>query len=646
MPSLTADLKPKSPLVKKILTAVQDRVTFSKSKFNALHKKWNAAEDRTVAFLPERALDALRRVDREQLGIPSYTTIQIPYTYAVLMSSHTYWTSVFLGRTPIYQFAGRHGESENKVQALEALMDYQVQVGEHLVPYYIWLLDVGKYGIGILGEFWEEEVSRVSEIVEEPVQLFGIFATGKTRKRRQSRDVPGFQGNKVRNIRPHDFFPDPRVTMAKFQQGEFVAIYSELGWNRVVERVKQGFFIKAAVEALPPGDRGGTVGDRVQGSPRIELPDTDIPFSVTALDKKAADVLKLYECYIELIPSEWKLGKSDMPEKWVFTTTADFAHLLGAQPLGALHNRFPLSVIELEPEGYSILPRGIPEIVEPIQNTLDWLINSHFFNVRKMLNGRYVVDPSKIVMKDLLGNDAGRIIRLRPQAYGSDTKLAISQLEATDVTRSHLTDMQVMLDMGQRTTGVSDPLMGMVNTRGRRTAQEVRSSTTFGINRLKTSIEYFSAMGFAPLSSRMVQNTQQFFDRELQFRIVGDLALEAGPAFADVSADTIAGFYDFVPIDGTLPVDRFAQANLWRELLAGMRQFPELTARYDIARIFGWVAQLAGLKNIHQFLVDGQPDAVLDEQARQGNIVPLGRGTQDLGKVSEPGQVSGLGTSG
>ncbi|MCH7908739.1 MAG: hypothetical protein IIB38_03885, partial [Candidatus Hydrogenedentes bacterium] len=228
MPSLTADLKPKSPLTLRILTAIQDRVTFSKSKFSDQQKRWNEAEDRAAAFLPERAIDAERRLDRDQKGIPSFTKNQVPYTYAVLMTSHTYWTSVFLGRTPVHQFAGRHGESEQKVQALEALINYQVQVGEHLVPYYIWLLDVGKYGIGILGEFWDEEIIRVSEIVEEPVLIAGLIDTGKKRKRRRTRDVPGFQGNRVRNIRPHDFLPDPRVTMANFQKGEYLAIYTEI----------------------------------------------------------------------------------------------------------------------------------------------------------------------------------------------------------------------------------------------------------------------------------------------------------------------------------------------------------------------------------------------------------------------------------
>ncbi|WP_291144443.1 hypothetical protein, partial [Dokdonella sp.] len=78
-----------------------------------------------LVYLPERDVDALRRESREG-GLPQYTTIQIPYTEcAVLMSAHTYFTSVLRGRSPFFQFSARHGEPAQAVQAIEALHDYQ-----------------------------------------------------------------------------------------------------------------------------------------------------------------------------------------------------------------------------------------------------------------------------------------------------------------------------------------------------------------------------------------------------------------------------------------------------------------------------------------------------------------------------------------
>jgi hypothetical protein len=321
--------------------------------------------------------------------------------------------------------------------------------------------------------------------------------------------------------------------------------------------------------------------------------------------------------------------------------------VIGVQPLGALHNKFPFTVQELEPEGYGLSSRGIPEINQDIQNVIDWLVNSHFYNVRKALNNQVIVDPSRLVMQDVMDPLPGGVWRVKPEAYGQDVRTMMTQVPVVDVTQSHLRDTQFMIEMSQRAHGINDSIMGLVGAGGggRKTATEVRTSSSFGINRLKTSAEYFSAMAWAPLSQRMVQNSQQYFDQEKKLRIVGDLATTMGPTFLDVNPESIIGFYDYVPVDGTLPVDRFAQANLWRELLKQMHDFPEILMQYDVSKIFAWVAQLAGLKNINQFRIEVQPDAQLAAQAQQGNVVPIANGPADL-TTALAGQVGGAGPTG
>ena len=648
MPSLTLDISPKSDLSRRILDGVRGRVQASKRKYQDRHQKWKEAEDKMLAFLPERDIDAARRVNRDQGGKPTYTTIQIPYSYAVLMTSHTYWTTVFMSRSPVLQFTGRHGESQQKVQALEALMDYQVQVGEMLVPWYIWLHDVGKYGAGVLGLYWDERFSMISEIVEEEELMLGAIPTGRMKKIRQTKRVTGYVGNTVYNIRPYDFLPDARVPLHRFQQGEYCAVYNEIGWNTILKRKELGLYTN--IDFARRFSR--KTSQRQESGSQLVLPDSDLfanfEFDDTSKAPRGADILPIYECVIELVPDLWGLGKSKLPEKWVFTVTVGFEVVIGAQPLGALHDKFPYVVMELEPEGYALTSRGIPEILEPIENTANWLLNSHFYNVRKTLNDQFIGDPSRMVMKDFKSDEPGRMIRLKPSAYGTDVRTVLQQLPVTDVTRSHVVDMDKMFEIGSRVSGVSDSLMGVLNQKGRKTATEVRTSSTFGINRLKTTSEFFSAMGFSPMSQMMVQNSQQYYDAEMKFRIVGDLAEEAGPNFVEVNADMLQGFYDFVPVDGTLPIDRFAQANLWRELLGQLQKFPEIMAQYDMGRIFAWVAQLAGLKNINQFKVQVKPDEQLAAQAQAGNVVGLSGSSSgpDLTGVSEPGQISGLGATG
>ncbi len=650
-------IKPNTERHRTILTALRNRFRLSERHMEQRHKKWRDAEEQFIAFLPERDIDAHRRSIREG-GKPQYTTIVVPFTYAVLMTAHTYWTTVFLSRNPVFQFAARHGETKMNVQAVESLIEYQMTVGEMLVPLYIWLMDAGKYGIGILGNFWEDEQITVSQIVEQQETIFNLIPTGNTKKVKQTRTVQGYQGNKLFNVRPYYWFPDPRVPLHRFQEGEFCFNYTEVGWNTILKRAEAGDYFN--IEELRK--LGNTQSSRQEdGTNQLDRPGEEGVF-IGDDDLKNADFQPLYECAVELVPKHWKLGGSGVPEKWVFTVSKDFDLIIGARPLGSIHNKYPYVVNIMEPEGYSMNVRGMPEVMLPMQNTMDWLVNTHFYNVRKALNDQFVVDPSRVAMKDVLDPEPGGVWRLKPAAYGSDVRTVVTQLPVVDVTIGHMKDTQFIWEMTQRIVGVTDNLMGVQNPGGRKTATEVRTSGAAGINRLKTNAEYYSALGWAPLAQMMLQNSQQFYDLEKKFKIAGDLMVAAGetPETMTISPEEIQGFYDFLPVDGTLPIDRFAQANLWKELLLAMQRLPQIGARYDIAGIFSWVAQLSGLKNVNQFKIQIAPDNSVQQGVDAGNLVslqgvnnavtrggggPAGEGGGET-NLSEPGQVPSVGPTG
>jgi hypothetical protein len=144
-------------------------------------------------------------------------------------------------------------------------------------------------------------------------------------------------------------------------------------------------------------------------------------------------------------------------------------------------------------------------------------------------------------------------------------------------------------------------------------------------------------MGFSPHSQKLVQNSQQLYTAQAKLRRVGSFAQEAGAQFINVSPEDIAGFFDLVPVDGTLPIDRMAQANLWKDMLSSLQRMPpQVLMSYDWGRIFGWVAQIAGLKNINQFKIQVLPPG----QAPGSNVVPL-KGLQGPqapgGPINSPG---------
>lgn len=650
-----------SPKHNKIRDALRARVKLSEDAIGKKESDYEKDEDLFQIYLPETTADALRRTKRES-GKPQLTTLVIPYSYATLMTAHTYWASVYLARSPVMQFMARHGETRMNVQAVEALLEYQVNVGENLAPLYIWLLDPGMYGIGVLGCYWHDEYTMVSEIVEKPETYFGIEIAGKTKKVRQSRKIKGYSGNKLYNIRVYDFLHDPRVSLLCFQDGEYAGRKADIGWNQIVKRKMMGIYQNVDVlekKVKAPRGRGDT---RSRGADR-----TDLPFDATEnthtgefAEMLQPERVSIVEMCVELIPKMWELGTSEEPEKWVFTLAEDEV-IIEAQPYSYYHGKFPYQVLHYDFEGYGINKRSMLELTKPLNDAMDWLMNTHLFNVRAVLNGTFLLDPSRVTLKDLSTDKPGRLVRLKPTAYGQDVRTMLTQFTTVDVTQNHIRDTQVLGDMIQRVTGVTDNIMGMVNQGGRKTATEVRTSTGFGANRLKTQAEFFSATGFAPLAQMMLQNTQQHYDDVQTFRIAGDL-LTPGQGTVMVDPEMIMGFYDFIPVDGTMPIDRFAQVNMWNNLLAQLRNYPQIMMQYDMGGIFSWIAKLGGLKNVEQFKVQVMPDQMAAMQAQAGNLIPMGGGrgkpggpaqgrtvgpgAGNAGPVQGPGQIPGMGPSG
>jgi hypothetical protein len=617
-PSRTLKIAEDSKLHEDLVARLTSRFTLADSGQSTRHEAWRRAEESIMAYIPETEADMVRRNKRDS-GDPKYTTIMLPYTYALLMSAHTYWTSVFFARTPVHQFAGRHGEGEMAVQALEALIAYQVEVGEMMAPYYIWLYDAGKYGLGVLGHYWCVETIHYGEIAE-----FDLGDGRGPQMYQATHEVEGYRGNRSYNISPYDYWHDPRVPATRAQDGEFMIVRKRMGWASILARRDEGYFtnVDKLKEHVSP-DKGATAGSSVLARPDFSK-DTMNDKREGRDDQHPAGMTFL-EFYIMLIPKEWGLGPSMFPQKWCLTITEDLGLVVGASPLGYIHGKFPIDVLEPEVEGYGIYNRGIPEIMEPIQNTMDWLINTHFFNVRASMNNQFIVDPSKLVVKDVANSgQPGFVWRLRPEAHGTDIAKMFHQIPVKDATQGYMNDLQHMLGMGERTLGINDQIMGVLAQQGRKTATEVRTSTSFGVNRQKTITEYMSHSGMASHAQKLVQSSQQFYDVEGKLRIVGDAAQTSGPAFMDVTPESIAGFYSFIPVDGTLPVDRIAQANMWKEILIGAtRMPPQIGQTYDFGKIFAWMAQLSGLKNINQMKVQVVPDEMAQQQAAAGNVVPL-----------------------
>ena len=128
-------------------------------------------------------------------------------------------------------------------------------------------------------------------------------------------EIPGYAGARVYNVRPQDFFPDPRVSLANFQRGEFCARYVEIPWHELIEgERREKYFnvpaLQAAHELTAQGDIA--TGTRDRGAEDVlkhyVLPDNGV--SGMQGDEIPSGLVKGHEFDVHLRPSEWGLASS------------------------------------------------------------------------------------------------------------------------------------------------------------------------------------------------------------------------------------------------------------------------------------------------------------------------------------------------
>ena len=620
-------LKFQTPTHTRVLSALLARYEMSRGDMAKRHPDWVRAEEDFRAYTPESTEDKRRKAERSS-GILHYTTITVPMTYAMALTAHTYWSSIFLNRSPIMQLGTRKGIAEAGAQGMEALLDYQVHVGKMLAPMFVWLLDPAKYGFGVMGTYWDVETKRIAMLVEQSTtDDEGNPIPDREKLTKVVKEIPGYKGNRAYNIRPYDFFPDTRVAMVNFQQGEFCANLAQESYQSLIK--DPGHFNMEVLKDLRKSNQG--TDQKNAGSAQIQMPSTGATANnqTDISDRGQASILRMV---VNLIPEDWGLGDENLPEKWEFEV-ADEKVIISAEPFGHAHDEYPYHVLFYEVEGYALDIRGMMQIGKDMNTAASWELNSHMFNVRKALNDQLLVDPSRVVVKDITDGGPGGVIRSKPIAYGQDVRTMVSQLQITDITRGNIGDMQVLQGMLQQILGVNDNVMGQVNQGGRKTATEIRSATTFSISRLKTVAEHFSATGFTSLAQQMIMNTQQFYflgadpnaGAEL-FQIIGEQVEGLGQI--KITPETIGGFYDFVPVDGTLPIDRIAQAGIWKELMLGMMQ---VGVQADYPEMLNYIASLTGVRSLKRFNIQAMPDGQLQAQAKAGNQVPINGGGVNAG---------------
>jgi hypothetical protein len=352
---------------------------------------------------------------------------------------------------------------------------------------------------------------------------------------------------------------------------------------------------------------------------------------------------------IRIIPKDWGLGGGELPEIWWFTV-ANETVIIRAHPSSYEHGQFTYSVIESNFDAHALYNPGNIENISGLQRFMNWLLNSHFENIRKSLNDVLIYAPSLIEESDLLNPGPARHIRLSTR--GEELLLSgvltpgqfLQQLPVGDVTGPHLNAFQFMYEMVQLMMATNDPATGQP-TQNKKTLGEVNQMMLGSGKRIALSFRLYESMGWQPLILRAISNRQQFTSLEQFMRISGDAASDDIQATQRVLIKPwdLQGNFDYIARSASLPPDPSRQAMVWVQLMLGLGKFPQIMQpgpdgkALDVRKIFNEVARNMGIRNINQFYTQPQqippgmpgpgmqvmPDEQVANGVQRGDLAPI-----------------------
>jgi hypothetical protein len=619
----------------KIVNMVIQSMKESGGAMSEYHDSWEQA-DRIY-----RGYRQLDKQDGEAISKNQPPKVIIPVSYALTQTALSFLMTTFFTDERLFKLLGRGPEDQRVKEAYELDINFQLSKEKAYLKIYLWLQDAFKYGIGITEDCWETQTQkmRTQKVeIKEPGMVATLLGRGPTQEMVETvADVVTFEGTKLKNISPFNFYPDPSVPVSQFQEGAFCACEDEtskaemamgegslyFGTEHIPQIIPSSIFNqrshRVGMHSVFKNTGGGLPEDK-----KMEGAVIKIRYEFVSTPR---EILKTYDLDVG------NAYDKDSPFKMVAVIAND-QKLVKFEPLGYLHNKFGFNVIEYSPDHNSFINPGLSDTIYNLQDIMTWFLNSHVQNVRKAIRNRFIGDPERIHVSDLTSGK--EFIRTKAMSGRSITD-AIYSLDVNDVTRGHVGDLQVLNSLIQIVTGINENALGQYTT-GRRSATEARSVSSAASARLKMHGMIAWTQGLEPLAQKVIANTNQLRSKEYYEKMLGEDS-EKYPYEKTIVADpmVIANGFNFLPYEGSLPNDKEREAqhftNLVEAILRNPRDMVALT-NTNLSKVLEHIFSLYGVKNFKDYQLNPQqlnqslqatvvPDAALAEMEQRQQVAPV-----------------------
>lgn len=595
-----------TPFHSALLTELKGMLKASSAKMSTYWPLWEQADN------TYRGYKVYDKEDEKSAAKGEPHKILLPLTFAQLQTAASFIFASFTQKDRFFELQGTASEDVKYSEAMETDLAYQTNKDKLVSKIYAYVLDNLKYGIGVTKVTWESETCKLRVLnkvpAPTPLQKIGAFFGAQVQPKMESvetvADVLMYEGNKVKNISPYCFLPDPELPVARFQEGSFCAYEEIVAKDKIKKLEGSEYFGTKYIKDIKKD--ATETEERRRWWKLLDKDSTDTTGGDTKIDRSA---WVFTEVQLIINPKEYKekfdvdLGPEDYPIKFVAVVIND-SRIVSFKPLGYLHDKFTYAVSEFLPEHNEFISQGLTDCIAELQALATWFANSRVANVKKVIKNQIVVKPEEVYMEDISENQP--YIRIKSKV-GASVSDSIKQLAVTDVTSSHINDMKLVIDLMQQVTGVNDNAIGQYAS-GRRSAFESRQVNAGAAMRLKMHATLQWLNGIEPLAQMMLANTRQMRTKKVYDQIVGESVAQTAPYEKVIltDPDRIAGGYDFIPYDGTLPSEKNSQAQILQELLTTIISNPMVAQAtgIQVKPLLARIGELTGMKDLDNLVVE------------------------------------------
>lgn len=587
-----------------VLQKTKRLVDMSRAFMTRFYDQWDS-NDKTIRGerIPDKA--DLKAAQRDEP-----IKMVLPFLYAQTQTFIAFMMSLFNQRDVFFEIQDSGLDGPNPELDAEMCLSRDLRRSVFSRCQYQWYLDLARSGFCVAKHLWEEESMDVTAPAAPPTEpqptLFGGVAPAPSTLPTPGRQFKR-QGNKIIAVSPYHFYPDVRLPLSRFQEGEFCASEDEYSIVRLKQWQKDGRIVNAdkieplglaALQTRRLNYYNMSLGDNLKTAPGQE---------------HGTGVCVLTESQMWITPKDFKdgngdtpLGEEDFPSLFLIWYVND-TMIVKAEPMNYEHNKFTFDLGEYSGDQVRIINECMSDVVDQLQKHATWFMNSRVDNVRKVIGDKLVVDPAGIEMKDL--QERKPVIRLKSGFGKSGVDTWIKQLQLQDVTTNHIADIEKIWEFIQITTGINDNALGQFS-QGRRSAAEARTVNAGAASRLKTIATVLWEMFYEQMGQKLLRN-YHFLELDEFQRIVGK---EADQTRLDAMKAAIGEGIQLEFFDGTAPSEKGYIAQSMQELLLGVLENPQAAAmvtQEPFRSLLVEICDLRGIRSPERFLPPPQPTNVM-----------------------------------